>query len=55
MAFHLEITEHADQLIDHLTGYLIHRPHNVGAVLHLLDGLDSVYGRLEDNPGYEKH
>ncbi len=50
MAFNLEITEHADQLIEHLTGYLIQKLDNVGAALHLMDGLDEVYGRLENNP-----
>ena len=50
MAYDLVITEHADQLIDRLTGYLIHKLHNVGAALHLMDGLDTVYDRLEDNP-----
>lgn len=37
MAFNLEITEHADQLIEHLTGYLIQKLDNVGAALHLMD------------------
>lgn len=50
MAYNLEITEHTDQLIERLTGYLIQKLHNVGAALHLMDGLDEVYSRLEDNP-----
>ena len=50
MAYNLEIVEHAEQLIGRLTGYLIHRLHNVGATLPLMDGSDTVYDRLEDNP-----
>ena len=34
MAYNLEITEHTDQLIERLTGYLIQKLHNVGAALH---------------------
>ena len=40
MAYNLEITEHTDQLIERLTGYLIQKLHNVGAALHLMDGLE---------------
>lgn len=50
MAYRLEITEHADELIDRLTGYLIQKLQNVSAAAHLLDGLDTIYDRLEDNP-----
>ena len=50
MSYNLIITEHANQLIDNLLGYLFHKLHHPEAALHLMDELDAVYDRLEDNP-----
>ena len=50
MAYNLIVTEHADSLIDSLTFYLLGTLHNPNAALHFMDGLESVYSRLAENP-----
>lgn len=50
MAYNLNITEHAEELLDNLVYHLIYRLKNQQAARHLLDGIDSIYDRLEDNP-----
>ncbi len=50
MAYNLIITERADELIDERVAYLIKRKKNPAAAKHLLDGLDKIYDRLEENP-----
>ena len=50
MAYKLNVTEHADELLDNLTYYLIYRLKNKQAAKHLLDGIDTIYDRLEVNP-----
>ena len=50
MAYKLNITEHAEELLDNLVYHLIYRLKNQQAARHLLDGIDSIYDRLEDNP-----
>ena len=50
MAYKLNVTEHADELLDNLTYYLIYRLKNKQAAKHLLDGIDTIYDRLVVNP-----
>lgn len=50
MAYRLRITEHAEELLDNLVGYLLHRLKSEQAARHLLDGVVNVYDRLEENP-----
>ena len=50
MAYKLNITEHADELLDNLVYHLIYRLKNKQAAKHLLDGIDVIYDRLEVNP-----
>ncbi|MBR2948910.1 MAG: type II toxin-antitoxin system RelE/ParE family toxin [Lachnospiraceae bacterium] len=50
MAYRLEITEHADTLLDGLVGYLIFEKKNPDAASHLINGIDKLYKRLEENP-----
>ena len=50
MAYKLNITEHADELLDNLVYHLIYRLKNKQATKHLLDGIDVIYDRLEVNP-----
>lgn len=50
MTYKLVITEHASELLDNIVFYLLYRLKNEQAVRHLLDGIDSVYDRLEENP-----
>lgn len=50
MAYKLNITEHADELLDNLVYHLIYRLKNIQAAKHLLDCIDEIYDRLEVNP-----
>ena len=50
MAYKLNVTEHADKLLDNLMYHLIHRLKNEQAAKHLLDCIDVIYDRLEVNP-----
>ncbi len=50
MDYELIISERADGLTDRLTSYLLNNLKNPGAAAHFLNGLDTVYDRLIDNP-----
>lgn len=50
MAYKLIITRHADELLDNLVYHLLCRLKSEQAARHLLDGMESVYKRLEENP-----
>lgn len=50
MSYKLNITENADELLDHLVYYLIYRLKNKQAARHLLDGIDRIYDNLIENP-----
>lgn len=50
MVYKLIITEQADELIDKLVGYIINKLKNKEAASHLLNELEDIYVRLEDNP-----
>lgn len=50
MEYKLLISEHADELLDHIVYYLLYRLKNRQAAEHLLNGIGSVYERLEINP-----
>ena len=50
MAYKINVTEHADELLDHLVYHLIYRLKNKQAAEHLLDFIDVIYNRLENNP-----
>ncbi|MDE5598713.1 MAG: type II toxin-antitoxin system RelE/ParE family toxin [Lachnospiraceae bacterium] len=50
MVYRLIVTEHADELLDNLVQYLLERLKNEQAARHLLDGIENVYERLEENP-----
>lgn len=49
MAYRLNITDRAEELLDQLVNYMLFKFKNKAAVKHLLDGIDQLYGRLEDN------
>ncbi|MDE6529267.1 MAG: type II toxin-antitoxin system RelE/ParE family toxin, partial [Lachnospiraceae bacterium] len=40
----------ADELLDNLVNHLLKRFKNEQAARHLLDGIENVYERLEENP-----
>ena len=50
MVYKLIVTEHADELLDNLVHHLLERLKNAQAARHLLDGIENVYERLEENP-----
>ncbi len=50
MAYNLIITARADELIDDSVCYLIDKLKNPDAAAHLLNGIDKIYDRLEENP-----
>ena len=50
MVYKLNVTEHADELLDKLVYHLIYRLKNDQAAKHLLDCIDVIYDRLEANP-----
>ena len=50
MAYKLNVTEHADELLDNLMYHLIYRLKNKQAAKHLLDCIDVIYDRLAINP-----
>ena len=50
MTYSLNITEHANELLDNLVYHLIYRLKNKQAAGHLLKGINDIYDRFEDNP-----
>lgn len=50
MAYKLIITEHTDKLLDNLICHLLYQLKNEQAVQHLLNGIENIYERLEENP-----
>lgn len=50
MVYKLNVTDHADELLDNLVYHLIYRLKNKEAAKHLLDGVESIYDRLVENP-----
>ena len=50
MIYKLNVTEHADELLDNLVYHLIYRLMNKQAARRLLDSIDVIYERLEVNP-----
>ena len=50
MVYKLNVTEHADELLDKLVYHLIYRLKNDQAAKHLLDSIDVIYDRLEVHP-----
>ena len=47
MAYKLNVTEYADELLDNLVYHLIYRLKNKQAAKHLLDSIEVIYDRLE--------
>lgn len=50
MVYKLNVTEHADELLDRLVYHLIYRLKNKQAAKHLLDCINAIYDRLEVEP-----
>ena len=50
MAYKLNVTEHAEELLDDLMYYLIYCLKNKEAAKHLLDSIEVIYDRLTGNP-----
>lgn len=50
MTYKLIITKRADELLDNIVHHLLYRLKNEQAAIHLLNGIENVYNRLEENP-----
>lgn len=50
MAYKLAVTEYADKLLDNILHHLIYQLKNKQAAAHLLDEINNIYDRLEENP-----
>ena len=50
MAYRLHITDRAEELLDQSVNYILFKFKNEPAAKHLLDGIEQLYDRLEDNP-----
>ena len=50
MVYKLNVTEHADELLDRLVYHLIYRLKKKQAAKPLLDRIDAIYDRLKVNP-----
>ncbi|MBE6031225.1 MAG: type II toxin-antitoxin system RelE/ParE family toxin [Clostridiales bacterium] len=50
MIYKLVVTERAEELLDNLLLYLAVNLKNKSAAAHLLDGIESIYLRLQENP-----
>lgn len=50
MEYRLMITRRAEDLLDNLVGYLLLELGNEPAAVRLLDGMERIYCRLEQNP-----
>ncbi len=50
MVYKLNVTEHADELLDRSVYHLIYRLKNKQAAKHLLDCINAIYDRLEVEP-----
>lgn len=50
MAYNLIVTERADELLDHILHHLIYQFKSEQAARHLLDEIEHIYNRLEENP-----
>lgn len=50
MAYELVVTEHADELLDNILRHIIYQLKNEQDAVHLLDEIQNIYDRLEENP-----
>lgn len=50
MAYNLSVTERAEELLDNILQHLIYQFKNEQAAKHLLDEIEHIYDRLEENP-----
>ena len=50
MAYRISITDRAESHMDQQINYILFGFNNKTAAKHLLDGIEQLYGRLEDNP-----
>lgn len=50
MGYRLIITDRAEELLDGLVNYLLYKLKNQQAAIHLLDNIERIYDRLEENP-----
>lgn len=50
MTYNISVTERADELLDNILYHLIYQFKNKQAAKHLLNEIEHIYNRLEQNP-----
>jgi plasmid stabilization system protein ParE len=50
MDYKVIVTDRAEELLDQLVNYILLKFKNEAAAKHLLDGIEKIYERLENNP-----
>lgn len=50
MAYKLDITDRVEELLDERICHILFQFKNEQAAKHLLDGIEKLYDRMEDNP-----
>ena len=50
MIYNLIITEKAEELLENIIDYLLNNLQNRSTAIHLLDNIEKIYGRIENNP-----
>ena len=50
MGYRLIITDRAEELLDGLVNYLLYKIKSQQAAIHLVDNIERLYDRLEENP-----
>lgn len=50
MAYKLNVTEYAEELLDNILYYLLFQLKSESTAKHLLDEIENIYVRLEENP-----
>lgn len=50
MVYKLIITDKAEELLNQLVNYILFKLKNESAAKHLLDGVEQLYDRMEENP-----
>jgi hypothetical protein len=54
MVYNLIITKRAKELVENIIDYLLNNLHNGSATIHLLDSIEKIYERIENNPYFHQ-
>ena len=51
MAYNLIVTDEMNKLLENCVNYILRKFKNEQAASHLLDEVEKIYDKIEDNPG----